>query len=576
MTRRARRACRGLVTAVLMLLAGPPALALALAGPPPHAGPPALALALAGPPPHAGPPALALALAGPPPHAGPPALALARAATPSLPATPPVTFSDGDGLHVVSETQLDPRLLAVTVTTPALAGPTNIRVLLPAGYAADPTRRYPVLYLLDGTSGAASDWTTLGGAEQTTSGLPLIVVMPDIDLNGTGGGWCTDSVNGGAGGPPEWETYHVDELVPWIDANLRTIGSRGGRAIVGLSQGGFCSMSYAARHPDLFAIAGAFSGADDIAYDAAARAIIEPVIATTALALDGVAPWAFFGDPTADEINWAGHDPTTLAPNLRDSDLLMYTGNGQPGPLDPPPASLPAAASLLEGEALEAGVQQLTTLFHARLLSLGIPSDLDDYGPGTHSWPYWARDLQQSIPTIMADFAHPPAPPASVTYTSADATYSVYGWTVSMHRTAQEFSTLQGASACGFALAGSGSATVTTPASLIPDGRYAVTVHPGSGGRALTSTQTADAGGRLVLGVPLGPPNPFDEDSPAAAQTGTRVFSATVSIAPTGGLTRRSLSARRAAASCRQAARRTSRGSARAATSPPARRSAAR
>src|SRR5215469_8980133 len=70
-------------------------------------------------------------------------------------------LSDGYGLHVTAERQIDPRLLALTVTTSALPGPANIRVLLPADYAAHPSRRYPVLYLLHGTSGGASDWTTM-------------------------------------------------------------------------------------------------------------------------------------------------------------------------------------------------------------------------------------------------------------------------------------------------------------------------------------------------------------------------------------------------------------------------------
>ena len=60
---------------------------------------------------------------------------------------------------------------------------------------------------------------------------------------------------------PRWETFHIDQLIPWIDHNLRTVADRRGRAIAGLSQGGFCSMSYAARHPDLFGVALSFSGA---------------------------------------------------------------------------------------------------------------------------------------------------------------------------------------------------------------------------------------------------------------------------------------------------------------------------
>lgn len=170
--------------------------------------------------------------AGAAPAAGAPAPAGAAAAA-GAPAP-----ADGFGLHVVSSRQVDARLLDVTVSTAALPGPAQVDVLLPTGYAQDPTRRYPVLYLLDGTSGHASDWTTSGGAEQTTAGLPVIVVMPDITLAGNGGGWCTNWVNGGRGGPPEWETFHIDELIPWVDATFRTEADRGGRAIAGLSQGG--------------------------------------------------------------------------------------------------------------------------------------------------------------------------------------------------------------------------------------------------------------------------------------------------------------------------------------------------
>ena len=423
-------------------------------------------------------------------------------------------FGDGDGLHVVVQTALDSRLLDVTVTTPALDGPVDVRILLPTGYAEDPTRRYPVLYLLPGTSGRAQDWTTLGGAEQTTNGLPLIVVTPDIDINGNGGGWCTNSYNGGVGGPPEWETFHIDELVPWIDANLRTIVNRDGRAIVGLSQGGFCALSYAARHPDMFAIAGSYSGADDIAYDTQAQALVEPVIEFTAAALDGVAPFAFFGNPRTNEINWAAHDPATLAPNLRNTDLFMYTGNGQPGPIDPPVTTPLEAAITAEARATEAGVHELTTLFHRRLVSLGIPATLEDYGPGTHSWPYWTRDLQQSIESIMADFADPPATPATVTFVSADSLFAVYGWNVLMHRAVHAFTTLKDANARGFALAGSGSATVTTAALFVPGARYVIDL-ASERGRRTSTIVVAHSSGRLTVSVPLGPPNAA-EASPRA------------------------------------------------------------
>jgi S-formylglutathione hydrolase FrmB len=438
------------------------------------------------------------------------------------PADTASTLSDGYGIHVTAERQLDPRLLAVTVTTSALPGAANIRVLLPSGYAAHPARRYPVLYLLHGTSGGASDWTTMGDAERTTAGLPVIVVMPDIALDDGGGGWCTNWYNGGAYGRPEWETFHISELIPWVDHDLRTIGSRQGRAIAGLSQGGFCSMSYAARHPDLFSTALAYSGAPDIAWDPDANVGSTVIVNGTEVGLDHVPPNSMFGDRVTQEVNWADHDPATLAENLKGTDLFMYFGNGDPGPLDQSPVNP-------EASGIEALVARDNIDFHARLDSLGLPSFYDAYGPGTHSWPYWARDLQQSIAPIMDDFAHPPTPPSRVTYTIADERYSIYGWDVTMQRPATEFSTLEDADAGGFALAGSGSGSVATPASYRPGARYAVML---SGDKVAPTmvTRVADANGRLHLQVPLGPGNPFQQDTAPAMVAGTKVYTTTVRI----------------------------------------------
>jgi S-formylglutathione hydrolase FrmB len=441
-------------------------------------------------------------------------LALAAGA----PAAHAVTFRDGDGIHVVASQTLDSRQTALTVTTPAVASQVNVRVLLPAGYAAHPRARYPVLYLLHGTRGRASDWTTMGDAEQTTANDGLIVVMPDIGVNGNGGGWCTNWWNNGARGQPEWETFHIDQLIPWVDGNLRTVRSRSGRAIAGLSQGGFCSMSYAARHPDLFGTALSYSGAPDIAYDSEAQALVTPVINATETGLDGVPPNSMFGPRQSEEINWAAHDPATLAANLRNTNLLMYTGNGQPGPFD----TVPNPGAM----AIEAGVHELTQLFHDRLQALGIPSFYDDYGPGTHSWPYWARDLRESIARVMSDFQHPAPAPRSFSYTSADPRYAIYGWRVNVERAVAEFSTLDGGRS-GFTVQGSGSATVTTPARYRRAVRY--TVRIASAG-AVKTVVLRPKRHRLVVAVPLGPSNTVQEyplDGPA---TGTTVYTTRVTI----------------------------------------------
>lgn len=447
-------------------------------------------------------------------------LALVLAAPADAAGTP--AFTDGDGVHVSAVKQLSPRLLELTLATPLLTAPTNLRILLPAGYYARSNRhrRYPVLYLFHGTSGGAGDWTAQPGrAQDATSGLPLIVAMPDAAVNSDGGGWFTDWVNGGAYGPPKWETWHIDHLFPWIDTQLRTIAARRGRAIAGLSQGGFGAMSYAARHPDLFQAAVSFSGAVDIAANPLeADPLVTPIINATEVGLDRVPPNTFFGDRLTNEVNWAAHDPATLAGNLRGMKLYAYTGNGLPGPLDGADYNLGAAA-------IEGGVHQLTTLFRRELDARGIPIDFHDYGGGTHIWPYWERDLRDVLGPLMQDFARPDPAPSRVDFQSDAARYSQWGWTVQITRPAREFSTLASAGRTGFALSGSGTASVTTPPLYRP-GATATITRTGTAIRD-SARQRVRRDGRLRIAVPLGPGNLAQQFTLGAV---TRSFTTTVSI----------------------------------------------
>jgi S-formylglutathione hydrolase FrmB len=424
------------------------------------------------------------------------ATSLIALGSPNAVAVPPaVVFADGDGIHVESQQQVDDRLYALSVSTPALGRAVRVRVLLPDGYAPDAGLRYPVLYLFHGTSGGADDWLQSGDVRATTAGLPLIVVMSDAGFDNDGGGWFTNWWDTGTAlGPSRWETFHVDQLIPWVDANLQTVATRTGRAIAGLSQGGFGAYTYAARHPDLFAAAASMSGAPDIASNPVVEAGATGVIEYTASQLDGVEPAAMFGPHLTNEINWQGRNPTTLVTNLRGMGLFLYTASGIPGALDGPNPD-PAAS----------GIETITHLSTLSFTSAadrhGIPYSLDDYVFGTHSWPYWARDLRDLVPRLMQVFATPSAP-AEISYESIDSTWTQWGWTVADHRGAvRAFSRLTDATAAGFTLSGFGSATVTTPTLYVPGSAHLVTL---AAPLATASTRvTADASGRLTLDVGL-------------------------------------------------------------------------
>jgi S-formylglutathione hydrolase FrmB len=426
--------------------------------------------------------------------------ALAMPAVPALSATTAAgasgpSFVDGAGLHVLGVTRYDARDYNVVVLSPYLGRPVNVRLLLPAGYAQHPTERYPVLYLFHGTSGYASDWIDAGGAEQTTAPYNLITVMPDCGFNGDGGFWFTNWVDQATShGPSQFEDYLIKSLIPWVDLNLRTIATRDGRAVAGLSQGGYGSAEMAARHPDMFVSMASFSGAPEIERDPEVYAGAIGVIEAIEVGDDRVPPFSELGNPATDQINWAGHDPATLITNLRGMSIDLWTGEGIDGPYDTAPN--PAAS------AIEAAVYESTEHFHEHLVAEGIPSYYDDYVYGTHSFPYWARDLRAYVPMMMADFAHPKHP-VTVSFMSIDKSWTQWGYVVSMNRpTPQQFTSLTDGSAAGFYFSGSGTATVTTPGQYRPGSHLTIVISGPKGSK--TETLSVGPTGRVTLVLPLG------------------------------------------------------------------------
>lgn len=401
------------------------------------------------------------------------ACALVLAAAPTAPAA-----------RVISATPLSPRLTELEIATGAVPSPQHVRVLLPAGYATS-HRRYPVLYLLHGATDDDTAWTTKGDATALTARLPLIVVMPSSGATGGYTNWVDRS-----SGRRDWETFHIDQLLPLIDARYRTVPSRAGRAIAGLSMGGFGAMSYAARHPDLFAAAASFSGAVDTN---------DPLD----VGATGPAP---FGPRATQAIRWHAHNPTDLAENLRGLTLVVRTGNGLPG------------GPFGGGDVVERAVYTMNKSFHHALNALSVPHVWDDYGPGGHLWPYWNRDLRETLPIFLRTFAHPRPAPRAVTFRAVEPRYAVFGWSVALRRRALELSALRRASASrGFTVCGSGTATVRTPPRADRAGRtVAVHVADARGHRRLAVR--ADGRGRLTVPVDLGPSNAVQQDRPGPAR----------------------------------------------------------
>ena len=130
------------------------------------------------------------------------------------------------------------------------------RVILPASYLAYPSAhgpRYSVIYLLHGLTGHFDNWTEKTKLAEFAAAHKFIIVTPEGD-----NGWYTDSVSVAN---DKYESYIVKELIPEIDKTFRTIADRDHRAIAGLSMGGYGSIKFGLKYPEIFSLAGSFSGA---------------------------------------------------------------------------------------------------------------------------------------------------------------------------------------------------------------------------------------------------------------------------------------------------------------------------
>ena len=282
-----------------------------------------------------------------------------------------------DGARIIAVTTVDARTRDLTIDSPAVVT-VMVRLLIPSGFDAKPSTRWPVLYLLHGATQSHLDWTGNTDVEALTAPTDLLVVMPD----GGSTGWYSDWSNGGAGGPPKWETFHLIELRQLLERNWHA-GDK--RVVAGLSMGGYGAMEYAERQPGMFLAAASFSGAVDPLGG-------WPTIGT--LAPLGLPAWPtdLWGDPAAQPDVWKAHDPTDNAAALKGTALYVAYGNGQPGSLD---------ASGTSADVLEQWVAPQNVTFVHQLAALNIPATVDAYGAGTHTWPYWQRDLHLSLPLLL-------------------------------------------------------------------------------------------------------------------------------------------------------------------------------
>ncbi len=201
-----------------------------------------------------------------------------------------------------------------SVPSQILGRSVEVCIVLPSDYSTATSRRFPVLYYLHGLFENEHSWIDRGGQgilEELIQGGgtgEFIVVLPD-----GGKSFYVNSIDG----RERYEDFFVQELIPWVDQNYRTLATRGARGIAGDSMGGYGSLHLGMRHPDLFGSVSAQSAA---------------LLAKLPNPLPTEGRWGFyarilqepFGSPL-NESYWESNSPLTLAESpARFSGMKLY------------------------------------------------------------------------------------------------------------------------------------------------------------------------------------------------------------------------------------------------------------
>jgi len=256
------------------------------------------------------------------------------------------------------------RLLEESVASAALGRTMSYRVLLPENYHAS-AMRYPVLYLLHGLGGNYKDWTSRTNLAEYSRTVPLIIVMPDGENQ-----WYTNAADGSA----RFEDYIFTDLQADVVKKFRTINSRYGRSIAGLSMGGYGALKMALKRPGGFAVVASFSGA----LNATRAGELEPLIGKE----EAERMLTIFG-PQGSETRKT-NDVFALAAALKPGGApYVYVDCG------------------IADNALLAVNRDAVAALHKS----GIAYEYHEVA-GAHTWDYWDRRIREFLPLLMKKLAN--------------------------------------------------------------------------------------------------------------------------------------------------------------------------
>ncbi|MFX3636728.1 MAG: alpha/beta hydrolase [Candidatus Pristimantibacillus sp.] len=280
--------------------------------------------------------------------------------------------------------------LASLVDDQATGSEMSYKMYLPHGYDPNGTTRYPVMYLLHGSGGTATSWDKFWPILDTMiedKKIPPVIAVAPV----TGNSYWVDSAKFGA-----IESAVIQDLIPLVDLNYKTIPTREGRGLAGFSMGGYGALRYSLAYPSLFG----------------GTTLLSPAIQYgEAPATSGAVERGSFGEPFDPELWTAYNYPKALESYAAQSNkvpMYIIAGDDDWNHLSEK-EDLPADANKYNME-----VQAVTLYQHLHRSNLfNLPFDKWEAVPGSpaelrivnggHDMEIWAAGFEQGLPYLFAN-----------------------------------------------------------------------------------------------------------------------------------------------------------------------------
>jgi S-formylglutathione hydrolase FrmB len=248
-----------------------------------------------------------------------------------------------------------------------MPGPVRYCALLPPDYDTQADRKFPVLYFLHGLRGdesflvASGGWNFIEDEQQQKRISGFVLITPEAD--------STFYINSRSG-PVKYEDFFIHDFIPQMERHFRLVGTRSGRAIGGISMGGYGALRFAFKYPQMF-----------VAVAVHMPALLEHMPKGSSDAGIGQFMGRAFGQPL-DEAYWNANTPFVFVRTANLHGMKIYADCGNQ-----------------DDFGFDVGTVAMDRLLTAR----HIPHTFHIY-PGRHDWSFVAQHLDESLKVVSDAF----------------------------------------------------------------------------------------------------------------------------------------------------------------------------